>query len=590
MNYQDYWPDRGFPWEHDPGPPKNLSWSRIFSETPNYRALGASFFSREKFRWHFGPMYYRGRLKKNKVKVLVIGQEGAQDESLSHRSFTGGTGGRMQYFLKFIGINHNYLFLNTFVYPIFGQYNSPEIRWLAQHPDSPIAQQRYEIFDYVLRKNDVQLIVAVGNAAKETVHDWILSRGGQCPDGVSDLSTATANFLDPNTKVVGVHHPGGAARGGQLTLIKQSFQDAVDHIENWINLDPNWLQVDAGAQRNFAGGYTYSKAPIPFKDLPLGTCWRLGRKSTSSNRKDNQRSIQIFSKDGSYRSPSTLQYDGLSFGSQDGYSQGPNDFPYEPPVDDYKDYDKGPTKSFAKLIMGGKNGYHWPDFSALGVTSNHSFGYTCSYRGRPNKSTFLILADQQSQDDLFTMRALTGNSGQKMQAFLNAAGISKNYCILRSLPVDTLDLTFNERKQIVDDPQVQKVLKEIVKKIFRYNKVKVVLCFGSLAKYIWEAININTAKPVIFLKSWRQNGASTDWQEKLQIIRTKTYAKDIPPTWNYNGERIQIPRYDLPYGVLRWQGSSGDRSQRAKEGDGSWSENYYKWFVPDWVYDLPPGS
>jgi uracil-DNA glycosylase len=38
-----------------------------------------------------------GRLDDSQVKVLVVGQEGAQDESLAHRFFVGGTGGRMQY-------------------------------------------------------------------------------------------------------------------------------------------------------------------------------------------------------------------------------------------------------------------------------------------------------------------------------------------------------------------------------------------------------------------------------------------------------------------------------------------------------------
>jgi hypothetical protein len=51
----------------------------------------------------------------------------------------------------------------------------------------------------------------------------------------------------------------------------------------------------------------------------------------------------------------------------------------------------------------------------------------------------LILADQQSHDDLFTGRALTGESGQHMQAFLEAMGIRSKYLIIRVLPVDTLD-------------------------------------------------------------------------------------------------------------------------------------------------------
>ena len=177
----DYWEGRGAPWEYDPGPPKNRSWPRLFAETPNYRALGTAVIGHEQFRWHFGPMFYRGRLGDNQVKVVVIGQEGAQDESLAHRSFTGGTGARMQYFLNYLGITRSYLFLNTFVYPIFGQYSGDKLRWLAQDPDSPIVKHRHKLYNYVLARNDVHLIIAVGNAAKESVVTWVTSRGGTCP-------------------------------------------------------------------------------------------------------------------------------------------------------------------------------------------------------------------------------------------------------------------------------------------------------------------------------------------------------------------------------------------------------------------------
>jgi hypothetical protein len=92
-------------------------------------------------------MFYRGRLWDNSVKVLVIGQEGAQDESLARRAFTGGTGARMQHLLNHLGITQSYLFLNTFVYPIYGQYDA-SMRWLAQHPDSPVVQHRHALFNY----------------------------------------------------------------------------------------------------------------------------------------------------------------------------------------------------------------------------------------------------------------------------------------------------------------------------------------------------------------------------------------------------------------------------------------------------------
>ena len=145
----DLFAGRGDPWEHDPGPPANRPWATIFGQTPNYRGLVNAVLGKDLFRWHFGPMFYRGRLTDGDVKVLVIGQEGAQDESLGHRSFLGGTGARMQHVLNHLGITRSYLFLNTFVYPINGQYGE---RWrgLAQDPRSPIVQHRLAIYDEVL--------------------------------------------------------------------------------------------------------------------------------------------------------------------------------------------------------------------------------------------------------------------------------------------------------------------------------------------------------------------------------------------------------------------------------------------------------
>jgi uracil-DNA glycosylase len=588
MPYSDYWEDRGFPWEHDPGPPKNLSWIRLFSESPNYRGLGNALSGKERYRWHFGPMYYRGRLGPKQVKVLVIGQEGAQDESLAHRSFVGSSGARMQHFLQFIGIGYHYLFLNTFVYPIFGQYGDNDLRWLAQSPHSPIARQRGEIFSYVLKKNDVRLVVAVGRAAKESVQTWLESRGGSCPDGTDDLSTATGDFLDAKTKIVGVVHPGGAKDADQKENIIASFQAAVDKIRDWAAQDTGWLPAEPGRTRNLDLPFEFNKAPIPFRDLPLGTSWRLGRGSTTSNRMDEERSIQIFAAGGQYNQFTGIQYSGLSNGSNEGYSQLETDYPYEPPVNQYKEYDKGPLVGFLKILQGAYASKRWPDFTTLGATSEASLGYQAAYRGRPNQARFLILADQQSQDDLFTMRALTGNGGQHIQSFLKAAGIESNYCFLRLLPVDTLDLSFNQQKTIMEHPEVIKVYQSLVDKVIRYKKTKVIITFGRMSQHLLELLNLPAAVPVVTCKSWSQSGAKQDWKDKLEELKSKSYEKEITANFEYDGEREQIPRKDLPFGVLRWQGSSGDRAQRARLENGDWSPHYYKWFLPDWVYNLPP--
>lgn len=585
-----YWKDRGFPWEYDPGPPKNRRWPRLFAETPNYRGLSKGHMGREKFRWHFGPMFYRGRLKDNAVKVVVIGQEGAQDESLSHRSFTGGTGARLQFFLNYMGITRSYLFLNTFVYPIFGQYGSSKLRWLAQDPSSPIVKHRHEIFNYVLMRNDVHLIIAVGRAAKESVVTWVESRGGTCPAGSQDVIQCTGSHLDPHTKIIGVVHP-GAAGGGSTTAIKADFIKALGKIKDWMDADPTWLPPDNDGVRKFDEEYKYKSAPIPFRDFPYGIPLRLGRGGTSSNRKDNQRSIQIFSASGSYNNRGdVLDYSDQAHGSQEGYADDPKNLPYEPPKKKYRDYDKGPGRKFSKLMMGGMTGIDWPNFNALGASAHPSFGTGPIYRGRPGEAFVLILADQQSHDDLFTGRALTGEAGQHMQAYLESFGIVESYVILRVLPVDTLDLHFNTVRSIVNNSQVRKIYHAILDKILQESDdLGLLLTFGRHSETLSGHLSL-AGLPTIALKAWKQGGVLQDWQNKLPDIQQINFKKDKPnPTFTYDGRRGQIPRIDLPYGHLRWGGTSGDRARRAEDvASGDPSPDYYKLFIPDWVYDLDP--
>ena len=415
--WEQYWQDRGSPWEYDPGPAKNRSWSRLFAETPNYRGFGVAMSGNEEFRWHFGPMFYRGRLGDNQVKVLIVGQEGAQDESLSHRSFTGGTGGRMQHLLTHLGINRSYLFLNTFVYPIFGQYDGL-LPIIAQHPASPIAQHRRKLFDYVAERNNLQLVVAVGRAAKESVASWVEAHGGNADP--NNLHLADASVIDPDLHLVGVLHPGGAGQGGAVSAIIASFNAAINHVHQWIAAEPSWLPVDAGGIRATTP-YTYSSDPIPFRDFPYGVPWRMGRQATSSNRRDGQTSIQIFSEDGAYNNDgTTLTYPGSTAGTNVGYGADVGDVAWEPPRRGHKDFDRGPGATFAALLQGGKPGFPWPDFETFGLKCSPSFGTGPIYRGRLDRPSILVLADQQSHDDLFTMRALTGDDGQRLQSFLRA--------------------------------------------------------------------------------------------------------------------------------------------------------------------------
>lgn len=581
----DFLAGRGNPWDHDPGPPSGSEWARLFAETPNYRGLGKAVLGREKFRWHFGPMFYRGRLTDGGVRVLVIGQEGAQDESLGHRSFVGGTGARMQNFLQHIGITRSYLFLNTFVYPINGQYDSPKLRWLAQSADSPIARHRQSVLDHVLARNDLRLVVAVGVAAKESVVTWVKAHGGACPAGAADVSRCEGSALEAKVRIVGVRHPGGAGKGGSTAAIIADFKKAIARIGGWASADPSWLPPDPGAQRLPAASYKYRSVPIPLSDLPYGVPWRVGQGGTSSNRKDGQRAIQMFSEAGRYGA--SVQYPSTAGGSPEGYDQEAGDVPYEPPRHRHQDFDRGPGPQFERLLMGGEPGLEWPDFAALGVKVHASFGHGPIYRGRPGKATVLVLAGQDSHDDLFTGRALTGDGGQHLQEFLRAMGITKSYAILRVLPVDTLDLPASTLDAVVDHPKVRALHSAIVERVVAASSTALALVVGSQAARLAAHVLPSSLRRVP-MKAWGQSGALASWQQALGTIKTISYPRDVgSPSFQYGGARGQVPRIDLPYGTLRWQGTSGDRAVRARSGTKP-SADYFKVCMPQWAFDLAP--
>jgi hypothetical protein len=237
--------------------------------------------------------------------------------------------------------------------------------------------------------------------------------------------------------------------------------------------------------------------------------------------------------------------------------------------------------------MGGEAGLEWPDFTALGVTTHSSFGYGPIYRGRPAAARVLVLADQESHDDLFLFRAMTGDAGQRFQEFLRAMGITTSYAILRVLPVDTLGLAPDRMRDIVDHAQVRQVYRAIVERVVEASGTTIALFVGPHARRL-RAHVLPAAIAHVDMKAWHESNALQDWKRALQDIRDLTFPKDLSsPTFTYDGQRGQIPRIDLPYGMLRWQGTSGDRAVRASVG-GNPSPHYYKVLMPIWAFNLSP--
>jgi hypothetical protein len=184
--------------------------------------------------------------------------------------------------------------------------------------------------------------------------------------------------------------------------------------------------------------------------------------------------------------------------------------------------------SLARLLLGLEPGLGWPDFAALGVSSHASFGVGPPYRGRFEDLSVVVLADQASDDDLFTGRALSGDAGHRLAQFLGAAGLTRSYLILRTLPVDTLDLTQARRNSLLDQPQVRALHRELLRRVCSQNpKVRVLLAIGPGAQRLAAQV-VPVGVDAIPLAKAGTSGAAASWQAALDQLATRSYPRTSP--------------------------------------------------------------
>ncbi len=149
------WPD------YDPGPP--LNWQEFFARAPVYEDYWP-----DKFRWEYGPIFYRGRLDRT-ARVLIIGQDPSTDEAIARRAFVGRSGQRLQGLLKKIGILRSYVMVNTFLYSVYGQFDD-DLREISLNPI--VLDYRNEMLDILAQKNEIEVVLTIGVGARHACEHW----------------------------------------------------------------------------------------------------------------------------------------------------------------------------------------------------------------------------------------------------------------------------------------------------------------------------------------------------------------------------------------------------------------------------------
>jgi hypothetical protein len=213
---------------------------------------GTEAYPASQFRSEWGPIFHRGRLD-GSARVLVIGQDPAQHETIVRRILVGVAGHRLQGFLARLGLTRSYVLINTFLYSVYGKVNYG----LAKNP--ALVAYRHQWLEALLIGRQVEAVVTLGAFAKEAWQMWKATPQGQ------GLDIAAAFLTHPT-------QPESSSKGDPVKLAAatkallknwntglQKLASAVQHPDQPV---PLVLYGDTFQEGDLA--------PIPAEDLPAG--------------------------------------------------------------------------------------------------------------------------------------------------------------------------------------------------------------------------------------------------------------------------------------------------------------------------------
>src|SRR5687768_14030028 len=173
-----------------------------YQRQPYRRLVGdypdATVYPMDSFRVEWGPVFHRGRLD-GTARVLIIGQDPATHETIARRILVGEAGQRVQGLLARLGIDRSYVFINAFLYSVFGQGGG------ARHiDDEAITRYRNRWINAIVADQSIEAIITLGQLADTAYQQWRATPKG---------ATNTAAYRTVRHPT----YPESASRSGTIT-------------------------------------------------------------------------------------------------------------------------------------------------------------------------------------------------------------------------------------------------------------------------------------------------------------------------------------------------------------------------------------
>lgn len=243
--------------------------------------LDAAAYPQADFRTEWGPIFHRGRLD-GSARILVIGQDPAQHETIARRILMGKAGHRIQGFLAKLGITRSYVMVNTFLYSVYS-------RDASRHAlDRKITSYRNKWLLALLEPGNVEGVVALGELADSA---WQAFAGSG--KGAAYLSLPYQHIPHPTW-------PESSARGNAAKAAAHT--EAM--LRRWNDalalLKPKVIHPDRPTPLKLYGASFQDGdlIPIPAADLPAGSPpWMLAAEGwaerTGANKVAKRRTITV---------------------------------------------------------------------------------------------------------------------------------------------------------------------------------------------------------------------------------------------------------------------------------------------------------
>ena len=206
----------------------------------------------DQFRVEWGPIFHRGRLD-GSARVLVIGQDPAQHETVVRRILVGEAGRRAQGLLAKLGISRSYVFINTFLYSVYGSAKAGTRRAAG------LVGYRNRWLDALLVSRQVEVVLAFGKVADEAWQMWKATPAAQ------SVQVGYAALTHPT-------QPESSSEGNRAKLAEATTR----MLRNWNaglqSVAPSLKHPDAQSPL-LLYGETWAdgdRMPIPEFDFPAG--------------------------------------------------------------------------------------------------------------------------------------------------------------------------------------------------------------------------------------------------------------------------------------------------------------------------------